>query len=119
MTTKILKFLRRLAGPTYPDSAQLIDCTSCGSDVVNPVRWRALDDSTWWVRLRCGACGVVREVEATNDEAARLDADLDRGVTEIAAAVARLDRAEMASVSDALRAGLERDLIGPDDFSRR
>jgi hypothetical protein len=83
---------------------------------MNPVRWHDLDESTWWIRLRCGACGYVREVEASNEEARRLDADLDRGLNEIAAALARLDRAEMAAMSDAFSAALERDLVGPDDF---
>jgi len=77
-----------------------------------------LDESTWWIRLRCGACGSVREVEASNEEAGRLDADLDRGLNEIAAVIAKLDRAEMAAASDALTAALERDLVGPDDFRR-
>jgi len=115
---KILTFLGRLTGPTYPRSDRLIDCTECGSNVVNPVLWRPLDESTWWIRLRCGACGVFREVEASNAQARRLDADLGRGVTEIAAAVARLDRADMAAMSEALTAGLQRDLLGPDDFGR-
>ena len=85
---------------------------------MNPVRWHDLDESTWWIRLRCGACGFVREVEASNEEASRLDADLDRGLIEIAGAVERLDRAEMAAVSDAFTAGLAQDLVGPDDFRR-
>jgi uncharacterized Zn finger protein len=116
---KLLKSLRHLVGPTYPHSERLIDCTSCGAEVMNPVRSHVLDESTWWIRLRCGACGFVREVEASNAQARRLDTDLDRGLNEIAAAVAKLDRAEMAAVSAALTAGLERDLLGPDDFRRR
>jgi len=117
-TRKLLTSLRRLAGPTYRDSDRLVDCTTCRSDTVNPVRWHVLDESTWWIRLRCGACGFVREVAASNEEARRLEADLDRGLNEIAAVVAKLDRAEMAAASDALTAGLERDLVGPDDFRR-
>jgi len=117
-TRKLLTSLRRLAGPTYPDSDRLVDCATCRSDTVNPVRWHVLDESTWWIRLRCGACGSVREVEASNEEAGRLDADLDRGLNEIAAVIAKLDRAEMAAASDALTAALERDLVGPDDFRR-
>ena len=97
MGRRLLTFLRRRAGPAYQHSDRLIDCTACGAGVVNPVRHHTLDESTWWIRLRCGACGVVREVEASNEQARRLDADLDRGVTEIAAAVARLDRAETAA----------------------
>ena len=74
-----------------------MDCPSCGVDLMNPVSWHDVDESTWWMRLRCGACGSVREVEASNEEAQRLDADLDRGLATIAAAVSKLDRVEMAA----------------------
>lgn len=83
---------------------------------MNPVNWHDLDESTWWMRLRCGACGFVREVEASNEQANRLDADLDRGLVAIAAVVAGLDRIDMAAVSDAFSKALERDLVTPDDF---
>ena len=59
---------------------------------MNPVRWHDIDESTWWIRLRSGACGTVREVEASNEEATRLEADLDRGLEEIAVAVAEFRR---------------------------
>jgi hypothetical protein len=95
-----------------------VDCPSCGWDLVNPVSWNDVDESTWWMRLRCGACGFVREVETSNEEAQRFDADLDRGLAAIAAAVAKLDRVEMAAVSDAFSVALERDLLTPDDFRR-
>ena len=114
--TKLWKALRRLAGPTYPQSYELVHCPSCRSDFMNPVRWHELDESTWWMRLRCGACGLVREVEASNEQADQLDADLDRGLAVIAAAVAELDRVEMAVVSDAFAQALERDLVTADDF---
>jgi hypothetical protein len=85
---------------------------------VNPVRWHDTDAMTWWIRLRCGECGMVREVEASNAQARQLDSDLDLGLAQIAAAVAKLDRCEMAAATDALVAALERDLIDPDDFRR-
>jgi hypothetical protein len=84
---------------------------------MNPVSWHDVDEPTWWMRLRCGACGFVRELEASNEEAQRLDADLDRGLAAIAAAVSKLDR-EMAALSDAFSAALESDLLCPDDFRR-
>ena len=121
MHSRLSKFwtsLRGLAGPTYPHSSQLVYCPSCGLDFVNPVRWHPLDESTWWVRLRCGACGLVREVEASNAQVDRLDADLDRGLARIAAVVAELDRVQMAAVSDAFAEALERDLVTADDFRR-
>lgn len=93
-----------------------MNCPSCGLSLMNPVSWHDVDESTWWMRLRCGACGFVREAKASNEEAQQLDADLDRGLAAIAAAVAKLDRVEMAAVSDAFSVALERDLLSPDDF---
>ena len=88
--SKLWTSLRRLADPTSPHSERLVDCPSCGADLMNPVSWHDVDESTWWMRLRCGACGFVREVEASNEEAQRLEADLDRGLATIAAAVSKL-----------------------------
>ena len=112
----MLAFLRRVAGPTKGTRGRLIDCRSCGSAYVNPVAWRERGDLEWWIRLRCGECGLVREVEVSNEEAERYDADLDRGIAKIASAVARLDRERMIAESDAWAAALERDLIDPGDF---
>ena len=85
---------------------------------MNPVSWHVQGETHWWIRLRCGECGLVREVEVTNDEAKRLEGDLDRGVQKIAANVARVDRERMIADSDTLTAALDRDLIDPTDFCR-
>lgn len=92
--------LRRLAGPTYPHEERLVDSPSCRSDLMNPVSCHDLDESIWWMRLRCGSCGYVREVEASNEQARRLDADPDRGLVAIAAAVAELDRPDLLTPSN-------------------
>jgi hypothetical protein len=115
-TPRMLKFLRRLAGPVYPRHARLVVCERCYSDFVNPVSWQVQGETHWCIRLRCGECGLVREVEVTNEEAKRLEGELDRGVQQIAANVARLDREYMLADSDTLTAALERDLIDPSDF---
>src|SRR5215208_4425151 len=70
--SKLWTSLRRLAAPTSPHSERLVDCPTCGVDLMNPVSWHDVDESTWWIRLRCGACGSVGEVEASNEEAQRL-----------------------------------------------
>jgi hypothetical protein len=113
--SKWLEHLGQLADPTYPTQGRLVVCECCGSDFVNPTAWRERGETHWWIRLRCGECGVVREVEVSN-EARRFDRDLDRGQVKIAAALARLDRERMIADCDALTAALERDLIGPGDF---
>ena len=113
-----LSRLRRLARATSP-TGRLVDCPTCDSDFVNPVAWEERGETHWWIRLRCGECAFLREVEVTNSEACRFDSDLDRGVARIAAAVDRLERARMQATADALIVGLERDLITPGDFVRR
>jgi hypothetical protein len=89
------ELLRHLNAPSRRQSAlpaRLIECRQCGSGFVNPVDWQACDAAYWWIRLRCGECGLVREAFVTNEDAARFERELDRGVAEIAAAVARLER---------------------------
>ena len=80
------------------------------------VSWHEQGEANWWIRLRCGECGLVREVEVSNDEAKHYEAELDRGVAKIASMLAILDRARLVAEADTLKTALERDLIGPDDF---
>ena len=98
--------------------SRLVVCMSCHADFVNPVSWHEVSETHWWMRLRCGECGFVREVEVTDEEARRFEHELDRGVEQIAAAFARLDRKRMIADSNTIAAALERDLIDPGDFSR-
>jgi uncharacterized Zn finger protein len=115
---RMLMSVRRFVGRTRAMHGSLVDCRCCGSDFVNPVSWQPQGESEWWMRLRCGECGFVSEVEVSNEEAERFDAELNRGMAKIASAVARLDRARMIVESDILAAALERDLIDPSDFGR-
>ena len=103
---RLLGFLRRLNGPCWTVTAQparRIDCGRCGSEFVNPVAWHEQDKSSWWIRLRCGQCGIVQEVELSDDEAARFDRELNRGVADVAATVARIERDGPEALVAALR----------------
>jgi hypothetical protein len=113
---RVLAWLRR---PVHPLASSLIVCRACRCALANPVDWHAVDESRWWIRLRCGECSVSREVVVSNDEAHRLERDLAPGLCAIAAAVARLERERMTREADVFVAGLERDLIHADDFARR
>lgn len=118
---RLRTFLRWLAGPTLPTPTpprRLVHCPECGSDLVNPVEWHESDDTHWWIRLRCGDCGDKREVIVSDDEAERLDRDLQPGITKIAATAIRLERQRMRADLATLTTALERDLIAPDDFVR-
>ena len=114
-TTKLSGLLSRLAR-AHRLQSRLVVCEACHADFVIPVSWHELSETHWWIRLRCGECGLVREVEVTNEEAQRFEHELDRGVKQIAAAFVRLDRERMIADSDAITAALERDLIDPGDF---
>jgi hypothetical protein len=105
---RLLDFLRQINAPRRRlprPPARLLKCRRCGSDFVNPVTWHEDGALHWWIRLRCGQCGVVRDVEkVTNEEAARFERELDRGVANIAATLARIER----DGADALTAALRR-----------
>jgi hypothetical protein len=118
ITAKLLGLLGCVAGPTLPIPAPLVVCDRCGADFVNPVSWHEADDVHWWIRLRCGQCGRVREVELTDEQAQGYDRELARGAAAVAAALVRLEQERMVADFDTLTAALERDLIGPDDFRR-
>jgi len=111
--SRLLALLRHIAGPVYPLPRRLTHCEHCHSGYVNPVMRHEHDDATWWIRLRCGECGFVREVEASDEEARRFDAELDGGVREIATAMARLQRQRTRVEADAVIAALNRDRIDP------
>jgi ribosomal protein S27AE len=112
-TLSVLDLLQRFARSTH---SRLVVCHRCGSDFVNPVAWHEDSQTHWWIRLRCGECGLVREVEVTDEAAQRFELELDRGVRKIAASLARVDRERMIADADTLTAALELDLIGPNDF---
>jgi hypothetical protein len=120
------RLLTWLRGPMHPfatdearDRTSLIVCRACRSQVANPVDWQAVDESRWWIRLRCGECASSRDVVVGDDAAELLERDLEPGLREIAAAIARLDRERMTREVDAFIAELENGLIRADDFGRR
>jgi len=83
-TSSLMRALRRCGRPR-----RLVDCEQCGLDFVIPVSWFALDEERWSIRLRCGECGSARELVIDNEEARQYEADLDRGVREIARSLSR------------------------------
>ena len=95
----------------------LVVCPSCSADCVVPVDWKEHDEQTWWIRLRCGACGESREVVVPDATATRYDAELDRGMHEIRATLHRLDLEQMAAQADLFAKALELDLFDAADFA--
>jgi hypothetical protein len=97
----------------------LNECERCLTPVVVPVQWHADDAEHWWIRLRCGACGFVRDVVVTDEVARRFDREVERGMREIAAVLRRLERARMAAEVEALTQALRLDLLDAEDFGAR
>lgn len=95
----------------------LVRCPACGSDHMCVMDTEETDETHWWIRLRCGACEVWRDVVATDEEAADLDRDLTAQTTAIERALAALDRERMSVEVDLLIAALQRDLIDPSSFA--
>jgi hypothetical protein len=120
LVTAVLAYLsrRRVAAAADAPAAGLIECPSCRTDYVCPVEWEEVDETHWWMRLRCGGCGVWREVVANDEEAAGFDAALARQTASIERALAQLDLERMAADVDLLVTALDRDLIDPSSFSR-
>jgi hypothetical protein len=114
--SRLLGLLQRLRTAAMP--ARLVDCDCCNSNYVIPVAWEEDGEFGWWIRVRCGECASVREVDVTNEEAKRFERELDRGVKDIASTLARLERERMIADTDALTTALQRNLIDPGDFCR-
>ena len=117
MLVRFIEFLRHLNGPSCHLPAapgRLVNCGRCGADFVSPVAWHEKGETTvqlgwgvsmtrWWIRLRCGQCGDVREVEVSDAEAKRFEQEIERGVAEIAAGVAGIERDGPEALMAALR----------------
>ena len=98
--------------------ATLSDCSDCGADFVHPVEWSPNDGGTWWMLLRCGACGATREENVPDAEAERYDRELDQAEHRMQRAADRLSAELLERQADAFATALELDLIGAEDFAR-
>ncbi len=65
-------------------------CVACRRDFVNPVEWEPVGDARWSILLRCGQCGVMRDVTVSDEDAQRFDAALNQRAVPIERAVERL-----------------------------
>ena len=96
----------------------LADCTVCGANYVHPVEWSPNDGGTWWMLLRCGACGASREETVSDSDAELYDRELDRAERGMRRAAERLSQERLAEQTESFVTALELDLIGAEDFAR-
>lgn len=113
----MMRPFRRRAEPPASD-ADLTICRSCGSGYVIPTDWAERAEPSWWIRLRCGECEAIREVVVSDATAQRYDQRLDEGMSEIACALHRREREQMARDAEMFATALELDLLDAGDFAR-
>ena len=70
------------------------------------------------MRLRCGECESIGEVVVSDATAQRYDRRLDKGMSEIALILRRLEREAMARDAETFATALELDLLDAGDFAR-
>ena len=110
-------FRTRLEDRVPVRAAKLVVCPTCSADCVVPTDWAEHDERHWWIRLRCGACGAVREVIEPDAVAQRYDAELNHGMDQIRFALHRLEVDQMATEAYVLARALELDLLDAADFA--
>ena len=107
---------RRNPAAKKPD-AGLEVCPVCGRDFVQPVSWEPAGEEAWWMFLRCGECGMSREVAVSNADADRFERALHARASVLAAQARQLEEERVSAEIDAFATALEQDLIDADFFA--
>ena len=110
----MFRFGRRKPDPVVDE---LEVCLLCGRDLVYPLAWHEAGRTHWWVELRCGECGALREGFFPDEAMERFDRRLDDGQREIAREADRMHLSWRSDEADAFAAALDRDLIEAHDFA--
>ena len=106
----------RRRSPDKP-SAGLEICPVCTRDFVQPVSWEPAGEAAWWMFLRCGECGMSREVAVSNAEADRFERALHARASILAAQARKLEEERLSAEIDAFAMALDQDLIDADFFA--
>ena len=102
-----------------PRLLDLSECPHCASPYVQPTDGKALPDGKVSLTLHCPACDAWMTGTFSAERVRELDRQLSLGRAALRESYERAVRVNMARELHALAAGFARDLIGPDDFSRR
>jgi hypothetical protein len=81
----------------HDSSTGLTDCPLCQSDFVVPIDWEPVGEDGWWIFLRCGECGISRDVTVSDEVAQRYDGELQLSAAPIARAANRLESERVAA----------------------
>jgi hypothetical protein len=107
----------RRRSPAHKPEAGLEVCPVCGRDFVQPVSWEPAGEAAWWMFLRCGECGMSREVAVSNADADRFERALHARASVLAAQARQLEEERVSAEIDAFATALEQDLIDADFFA--
>ena len=99
--------------------AALSVCPSCGSNLLQPLRWEPHADDEVIVDLRCPECLTWMQGCFSQEDMKELDRLQNAGRAEIQSAYESQVAESMEALIDCLRAALALDLVGPDDFAPR
>ena len=91
-------------------------CPSCGSDLVQPLRWEQKTEAQVLVELRCPECSTWMQACHTPAEMEDLDRRQSAAREAIVTAYEASVKESMVTLAADLHEALERDLITADDF---
>jgi hypothetical protein len=97
----------------------LATCPSCGSELVQPLRWQQQPGGELLVELRCPECFVVTQTCHTPKEMQELDRRQSASREQIVAAYERAVAENMEALAASLAEAFARDLVDADDFAPR
>ena len=103
--------------PANDKPAGLEICPVCKRDFVQPVSWEPAGEAAWWMFLRCGECGMSREIAVSNADADRFERALHARASIVAAQVRKLEEERLSAEIDAFAMALDQDLIDADFFA--
>ena len=108
--------MRRRHSSDKPEAGLEI-CPFCRRDFVQPVSWEPAGEEAWWMFLRCGECGMSREVAVSNADADRFERALHARASVLAAQARQLEEERLSAAIDAFALALDQDLIDADFFA--
>jgi hypothetical protein len=94
-------------------------CPSCGSHLLQPLRWEPHGDEEVMVDLRCPECLTWMQGCFSREDMKELDRLQTAGREEIQSAYERQVTESMEALIACLHSALALDLVGPDDFAPR
>lgn len=91
-------------------------CSACDSGLVQPLSWKEAGPAHWEVTLRCPECSACATTVRSHAAVEALDAELDRGIEVLMAALGQISRANREDEIARFGAALRADLLLPEDF---